>query len=225
MPREDLLKAVEKGPLLQLALDLVDLEEAVKLAKLASEAGFDIVEVGTPLLKAQGSRAVEMLRGVASRSFIMVDTKTTDAGSIEVEIVGNAGGDAMSVLGLSSYETIQESVARGRDLGVSVWVDMIHVNDPIDRAEELRGAGPDIIIAHVGVDVQRRRGITVESLEREVRELVGKGFRVAVAGGIRGDAIKRMIDLGASVIIIGGWITKHHDPLERMKQAVKITGR
>ncbi len=225
MPREDLLRAVEKGPLLQLALDLIDLEEAVKLAKLASEAGFDIVEVGTPLLKAHGSRAIEELKAAASRSFIMVDTKTADAGSIEAEIVGRAGGDAMSVLGLSSLETIQESVARGIDLGVSVWVDMIYVDNPINRAEELKAAEPDIIIAHVGVDVQRRRGITIESLEREVRELVGKGFRVAVAGGIRGDAVKRMADLGASVIIIGGWITKHHDPLERMRQAIKILGR
>lgn len=222
MPREDLLKAIERGTLLQLALDLVDLDAALKLARQASETGIDIVEVGTPLLKAHGSRAVEGVRSAASRSFVMVDTKTADAGSIEVEIVGRAGGDAMSVLGISSYETIQESVSRGRDLGVSVWIDMIHVNDPLGRAEELRSIEPDVITAHVGVDVQRRRGITIESLEREIKELVGRGFRVAVAGGIRGDAIKRMADLGASIIIIGGWITKHHDPLERMREAVRI---
>ena len=222
MSRKDLLKAMEDKTLLQLALDLVDLEIALRLARQASEAGIDIVEIGTPLLKAHGIRAVEEIRSVASGSFIMVDTKTADAGAIEAEIVGKAGGDAMSVLGLSSYETIEETIARGRDLDVSVWIDMIHVNDPVKRAEELRHMEPDIIIAHIGVDVQRSRGITVESLEKEVRDLVEKGFRVAVAGGIKGNAIKRMSELGASVIIIGSWITKHHDPLERMREAVRI---
>lgn len=225
MPREDLIRAVEKGVLLQLALDLVDLEAALRLAKQASEVGIDIIEIGTPLLKAHGSRAIKQIRSMVSNSLIMVDTKTTDAGAMEVEIVGRAGGDAMSVLGLSSTETIQESVTRGKELGVSVWVDMIHVIDPVKRAEELRSIDPDIIIAHVGIDVQRSRGVTIENLEREIRGLVEKGFRVAVAGGIRGHAIKRMADLGVSVIIIGSWITKHHEPVERMREALKILGR
>jgi len=222
MPRKDLLKAIERETLLQLALDLVDLNIASRLARQAFEVGIDIIEIGTPLLKAHGIRAVEEIRSVTNRSFIMVDTKTADAGAIEAEIVGKAGGDAMSVLGVSSYETIKETIARGKDLDVSVWIDMIHVSDPVKRAEEIRYMEPDIIIAHIGVDVQRSRGITIESLEKEVKDLVEKGFRVAVAGGIKGSAIKRMSDLGASVIIIGGWITRHHDPLERMREAVRI---
>jgi len=221
MPRSELLERMSRGPLLQLALDLVDLDLALKLASQASEAGFDIIEVGTPLIKAHGAAAISRIKAVARGAMVMADTKTADAGGLEAEIVARAGADAMSVLALSSEEVIQETISRGRELGISVWVDMIHVSDPLKRAEELRPLEPDIMVMHVGVDVQRRRGITVEVLENDIREAVKRGFRVAVAGGIRGDAIKRMASTGASIIIIGGWITRHSNPVERMREAVR----
>jgi 3-hexulose-6-phosphate synthase len=222
MSREDLLKKISQGPLLQVALDIVDLDLASRIARDAAKVGFDIVEVGTPLLKAYGSTAISRIRELAEGSIVMVDTKTTDAGGLEAEIVAKAGGDAMSVLALSSDEVIQETISRARDLDLSAWVDMIHIQDPLKRAEELRILDPDILVIHVGVDVQRRKGITVEALEKIIIEAVERGFRVAVAGGIRGESIKRMASIGASIIVIGGWITKHHDPVERMREAIRI---
>lgn len=222
MSREDLLKKISQGPLLQVALDIVDLDLALRIARDAAKIGFDIVEVGTPLLKTHGSTAISRIRELAEGSIVMVDTKTADAGGLEAEIVAKAGGDAMSVLALSSDEVIQETISRARDLGLSAWVDMIHIQDPLKRAEELRILNPDILVIHVGVDVQRRRGITVETLEKIIIEAIERGFRVAVAGGIRGESIKRMASIGASIIVIGGWITKHHDPAERMKEAIRI---
>ncbi|MDT7888352.1 MAG: orotidine 5'-phosphate decarboxylase / HUMPS family protein [Desulfurococcales archaeon] len=222
MPREDLLRRISSAPLLQVALDIVDLDLAVKISREASKIGFDIVEVGTPLLKLYGSTAISRIKAHAENSIVMVDTKTADAGGMEAEIVARAGGDAMSVLALSSDEVIQETISRGRDLGVSTWVDLIHVQEPLRRAEELRKFEPDIVIMHIGVDVQRRRGISVDALERDIKEAVERGFKIAVAGGIKGETIKKMARIGASIIIIGGWITRHHDPVERMKESIKI---
>jgi len=48
MPWEDLLRRISSAPLLQVALDIVDLDLAVKISREASKIGFDIVEVGTP---------------------------------------------------------------------------------------------------------------------------------------------------------------------------------
>jgi 3-hexulose-6-phosphate synthase len=222
MAREDLLKRISERPLLQIALDLIDLEYAAKLAETASKAGFDIIEVGTPLLKTHGVEAISRIKRVSGNSIIMVDTKTADAGAFEAEIVGGSGGDAMSVLAIAGNDVIVETISRARDLDVSVWADMIHVVDPVKRAGELRDTGVDLLIMHVGVDIQKRRGITIESLEREIREIIESGYRVAVAGGIRGEAISKMASLGASVIIIGGWITRHHTPSERIYEAVRI---
>ncbi|RLI78690.1 bifunctional hexulose-6-phosphate synthase/ribonuclease regulator, partial [Archaeoglobales archaeon] len=45
-------------PILQVALDLVELKRAVEIAKLALEGGVDWIEVGTPLIKSEGMDAV-----------------------------------------------------------------------------------------------------------------------------------------------------------------------
>jgi len=150
-----------------------------------------------------GSTAISRIKAHAENSIAMVDTKTADAGGMEAEIAARAGGDAMSVLALSSDEVIQETISRGRDLGILTWVDLIHVREPLRRAEELRKFEPDIVIMHIGVDDQRRRGISVDVLERDIKEAVERGFKIAVAGGIEGENIKKMARIGASIIIGG----------------------
>ena len=49
-------------PRLQAALDFVDTARALKCAREALEGGADLLEVGTPLLKAAGLDAVRALR-------------------------------------------------------------------------------------------------------------------------------------------------------------------
>jgi hypothetical protein len=50
--RRQLIKKLDSGvPLLQIALDIVELEKALDLALEAYSLGFDIIEFGTPLIK------------------------------------------------------------------------------------------------------------------------------------------------------------------------------
>src|SRR5205085_7520309 len=67
-------------PRLQLALDFVDLHRAVKVAEEAVRGGVDWIEVGTPLLKAEGLRAVRTLRSRFPDVPIVCDAKPMDAG-------------------------------------------------------------------------------------------------------------------------------------------------
>ena len=48
-------------PVVQVSLDLTSIEEALDTAAIAVEAGVDWLEAGTPLLLAEGLRAVEKL--------------------------------------------------------------------------------------------------------------------------------------------------------------------
>lgn len=226
MPRDlGLREALRSGPLLQIALDLVDLELAARLGSKAFELGFDVVEAGTPLIKKHGMAAVERLRRELPRAWIVADTKTADAGALEVEIAHSGGADAVSVLALAGGDVLGEAVRRGRELGVSVWVDMIHVEDVFKKAAELRGLGPDLFLLHVGVDAQARRSLSAEDLEKEVRGLSSSGLLVGAAGGIGGERILRMASAGAVLIVVGGWITRSPDPVSRMREAVDILRR
>ena len=50
-------------PVLQLALDFVDLKRAVKSAQAGVAGGVDWLEVGTPLIKSEGLQAVTLPDG------------------------------------------------------------------------------------------------------------------------------------------------------------------
>ena len=49
----------------QISLDLIDLNEAIRTAEIAVRAGVDWLEVGTPLIIAEGMRGVRELRAVS----------------------------------------------------------------------------------------------------------------------------------------------------------------
>ena len=48
-------------PILQIALDYADTSEALEMAKIGVEAGFDWLEAGTPLIVARGLAAIGAL--------------------------------------------------------------------------------------------------------------------------------------------------------------------
>jgi len=51
MPISGLVSRLKTGRHLQVALDFIDLEPAVKTAKEVSRAGATVIEAGTPLVK------------------------------------------------------------------------------------------------------------------------------------------------------------------------------
>ena len=78
-------------PVLQVALDLMQLNRSIAIAHEAVEGGADWIEVGTPLIKSEGAEAIRALRREFPGHKIIADTKTMDVGSFEVEIVAKAG--------------------------------------------------------------------------------------------------------------------------------------
>ncbi len=78
-------------PILQVALDFVDLPRALEVAREAVAGGVDWIEAGTPLIKAEGLNAVRALKAEFPDKVIVADMKTMDAGRTEVEYAAKAG--------------------------------------------------------------------------------------------------------------------------------------
>ena len=218
---------------LQVALDILDLTKAINIAKECVDVGFDIVEVGTPLLKKFGIHTTvkEFRRILRNNVIIFVDTKTMDAASIEASIVKESGGDIMSVMALASEDTIIEAYNACRKLNLKLLIDLMNVQEPLKMAENIMNLGvkPDIFCLHVGIDVQKRRGVNVDFLIKlvtEMRECLPKDVEVAVAGGINELTALLYANAGANIIIIGGAITKANNPkiiAQRIVSKVKGT--
>lgn len=208
------------GPLLQVALDFLELSRALKVAEAAVAGGADILEAGTPLIKSEGLDAVRELRARFPRMRLVADMKTMDAGRIEMEAAAKAGANAAVVMGAASEATIQECIEAGRNYGVSVGVDLLGVEDIVALARRCEELGADHLDIHTPIDEQMRGADPFERL-RLVRQAVS--LPLAAAGGINSETAAEAVAAGADIVIVGGAISKSADPrqaTEEIKRAI-----
>ena len=195
---------------LQLALDMLSLEEAVSIAD-ATRAYVDIIEVGTPLLKYQGVRAISTLKERFGDKPLFADAKSIDVGEYEADFCYQAGADVVSVLGVADDETIRGAVRSARRHGCTVLVDLINVANKIGRARDVERLGAHIVCVHSGIDQQCAGKSLLDDL-RQVRAAVTAS--TSVAGGITLATIREIVNIGTDVVVVGGAITSSRKPAE-----------
>ncbi len=195
-------------PILQVALDFIDLPRALKLAGEALQGGADWIEAGTPLIKSSGLDAVRELRKRFPKATLVADMKIMDVGRIEVESAAKAGADVVVVLGLASDSTIRECIEAGKHYGAKIMVDLLEVDALLERAKEVERMGADYIGVHASIDEQMEGKASFQG----VRAIAGKtGIPIAVAGGVNSENAHEAVEAGANIIIVGGAITKNVD--------------
>ena len=204
--------------ILQVALDFVDVERALRLAREAVEGGADWLEAGTPLIKSEGLDSIRRLRAEFPEHTIVADLKTMDAGRAEMETAAKAGANLATVLGVAADGTIRECIDAGRNYGIGVGVDLIRVPDPLHRAEQIREWGADHAIVHTGIDQQMEGATPFDLLNRIAREIA---LPVAVAGGLNSETVVDAVEAGAGILIVGGAITKSADATAATRQIVE----
>lgn len=190
-------------PILQVALDILEIDRAIQIAREAIAGGADWIEAGTPLIKSEGMNAVRALRDAFPKHTLLADMKTMDTGAMEIEMAAKAGADIVILLGSASDSTIKDAVLAARKYGVKLMADLISVQDMPRRAKELVEMGIDYINIHVGIDEQMVGMNPVEVLEKlEVKT------RIAVAGGLDAESAAEAVKAGADIIIVGGNIAR-----------------
>ncbi|ACS89494.1 MAG TPA: 3-hexulose-6-phosphate synthase [Thermococcaceae archaeon] len=195
--------------ILQVALDVTDIEHAISIAEKVARGGAHWLEVGTPLIKKEGIRAVELMKRRFPDRKIVADLKTMDTGALEVEMAARHGADVVSILGVADDKTIKDAVTVAKKYGIRVMADLIGVKDKVKRAKELENMGVNYILVHTGIDEQAQGRNPLEDLEKVVKAVK---IPVAVAGGLNLETIPKVIEAGATIIIVGGAITKAKDP-------------
>jgi len=210
-----------KEPILQVALDFLDLERAIQVAEEAVAGGVDWIEAGTPLIKSEGLNAVRELRRYFPNNVIVADMKTMDAGRAEVEAAAKAGANIIDVLGAASDATVKECVEAANNYGAEIIVDLIEVGDPVDRARAAEAAGADYIAVHTAIDMQMRGGDPFERLKVVANAV---DIPIAVAGGINSETAAKAVGSGADIIIVGGAIIKSKDA-RKAAEEIKLAMR
>ncbi|MGI5817201.1 MAG: 3-hexulose-6-phosphate synthase [Armatimonadota bacterium] len=209
---------MSEGPVLQVALDFINLSQALRAAEEAVAGGASWVEAGTPLIKSEGMAAVRALRERFPEQTIVADLKIMDAGRTEVEVAAKAGADVVTVLGAASDETIAECVEAGQNYDALVQVDLIGCADPTERARRAQELGAAIVGIHTAIDEQMVGASPMDVIGR-VREAVE--IRLAVAGGINSETAPEAVRAGADIVIVGGAIIKAPDATDAARRIVE----
>ncbi len=188
-------------PLIQLALDSLDLESAVVTAKNAADS-VDIIEVGTILAFAEGMRAVRTLRALHPDHILVCDMKTTDAGAILAEMAFKAGTDWLTVSAAAHIATIASCKKIADSYNKEIQIE-IYGNWTFDDAKTWVDLGITQAIYHRSRDAEAAgKGWSEDDLNT-MKKLSDIGLALSITGGIIPEDIHLFKEINAKAFIAG----------------------
>ena len=207
-----------KKPIVQISLDLTSIEEALDHARKAVRAGIDWLEAGTPLILAEGLRAVRALRAEFPRHPIVADLKTMDGGYLEAEMMAKAGATHVVVMARAHPATLKVVVQAGRDFGIQVMGDDLGCDDKPAAARMMEDLGVDYVVHHIGYDERRDPAVIAAHGDRAPSplaelEAVVKAVKIPVqaVGGLSVEQVLQLPKMGVYHLVLGAPLTVDAD--------------
>lgn len=205
-------------PYLQVALDLDNMQDMERIIDSLPDRERILIEAGTPLVKKFGVGIVSKIRELKKDAFIIADLKTLDVGRIEVKMAADETADAVAISGLGTQESIEKAIHEAQKQGIYSILDMMNVDNFTEKLENLNFK-PDIVLLHRNVDLETLKAERGEEQAdmtewgniNQIKEIIGKNGRVAVAGGIVPKKMDQALDSGTDVIVVGRYIIGSRD--------------
>lgn len=186
----------------QISLDCPGCDEAVKLARLAVEAGVQWLEAGTGLLLGSGLEGIRVLRREFPDMPIIADTKIMDGGYPLSKWCGKAGADYTVVMSAAGEHVIRGALRWRDEFGTKVMVDTMYEKDQVAACKRCEDLGVDYLVLHLGLE-ERAVETTRSALDylEAVRNSVS--LPIQVVGGLSIADCVRAFDMGAHSVAIG----------------------
>ncbi|NMC45765.1 MAG: hypothetical protein GYA52_02945 [Chloroflexi bacterium] len=157
-----------------------------------------LIEAGTPYIKREGLRGISLIRHMW-RGLLVADIKVADGALGEVEMVYQAGANAITVLGNAPKETLDMVVGTCRKLKMVSMIDMVGVGDPLKVLMGLKKP-PDVVVLHRGRDEESTRNKVIQY--RHVNRIRSKfDVLISAAGGLDVKGARSAIFNGANIVV------------------------
>lgn len=204
---------------IQLALDRLSIQDAIKMAKLV-ETEIDWIEVGTSLIKEFGMQSVKELKKAFPQKTIVADTKTMDNAKYELEMSFQAGADIVTVMGNAPLVTIKTCLEIAKQNKKKIMIDLL--NTSAEQIQALLPFTEAIFCEHISKDEQELAGKSNAQTKSRLKEQAS--IEVAAAGGITLETVQNLVEQNLDVAIIGSAITKAKNPQEAAENFKKQIG-
>lgn len=189
------------APVVQVAIDVLNIDDALRIAEAAVKAGADWLEAGTPLITFAGVSAIGALAKEFPGVPVLADYKMMDGVHKYVAETGRQGGRLATICAVASDASIKEAVRTASETGVTLISDLYAAPDVAGRAAELERMGLDAVYVHWGAD-QRNERPEYDALT----DLAGVVERVHIPVGVGTFSVEdgvRAVRAGAKIMVIG----------------------
>lgn len=194
---------------LQISFDTHDLSYALDIAQQVYPHA-DILELGTSLIYAHGTKAVEEFRAAFNRSILLVDAKIVDRAKDSVSLFAEAGADWITVMAGTSRHVIHAACTTAHALNKKIMLDLVDASSPIQSALEAKNLGADALLFHQSSD------------ERDLTTLLDQwdlikgnaSVPLFISAKIQRPTIDQIIALDPAGIVIGSSIVEANQPSE-----------
>lgn len=196
---------------LQIAFDLIDLDNAIKIAK-DIENYIDIMEVGSLLIYKYGELAVYEFKQNFPNKIILADSKITDNSKDSVNIFAQAGADWITVMSGVIKPVIHTTCSRAHELGKKVMLDLSDSSSLEQSALEARSLGVDALLfnasSHNGFGNVLSE--TWESIKGNTQ------LPIFISSQITRENISEIIQVAPDGIILGKIVTQSENPVQEI---------
>ncbi|KRL66728.1 3-hexulose-6-phosphate synthase [Companilactobacillus versmoldensis] len=199
---------------LQLAIDLEDIDGAIKLIDKTKDY-VDVFEYGTPLVINFGLEGLQKIRKAFPDITLLADLKIMDVAPYEVAQAYKYGADITTILAQAEDQSIKDAIKGAREAKKEILVDMIAVRDIEKRTKEVDQMGADYVCTHTGYDTQDLGETPFETFHKMKSNTTKT--KTAVAGGIKIDTADQIIEENPDLLIVGGGIATVDDPAAAAK--------
>jgi len=190
-----------KGPIIQAAIDVLTIDEALRIGEACVKAGVDWLEAGTPLITFAGVAAIGALAREFPGTPVLADYKMMDGVYKYVAETARQGGRLATICAVASDASIREAVRAAEENGITLISDLYAAPDVAGRAVELREMGVHSVYVHWGAD-QRKEDPSRDAL----RDLHGVVLHAHIPVGVGTFSVEdgeRAFQGGATIAVIG----------------------
>lgn len=203
-------------PKIQLALDCLSTEEAIKVLSSGVASEVDIVECGYCLIAREGARVVKYFREMLPNKPLLADLKIVDAGNAIGSALLDGRPDYTTILCACEPGTIDAVISERDKRGLKTGLQIeLYGHWSFDDVEMWKQKGIcQLTLQHSG---DKPGGWDDEELAT-LKKLVNYGIPVAATGHIDYDELDKFVGIPVSNFIFGSAIKNAKDPKAEAKR-------